>query len=106
MCPTPMTITLFSPEKEPVNIPVAEFNANLVAGGTKPMERVAELLGCPKLLVDVLATGETYAIYTIYDCGGEINPKAMEAAAKLTGIDFNMDTEFEVLRGNVLVLSL
>jgi hypothetical protein len=65
---------------------------------------VPDLLHCAPELVDVLASGQEYVVYTIFDCDGEINPEAMTAVGTLTGISFNTENEDEVLRGPVLVV--
>ena len=53
----------------------------------------------------VLASGQVYIVYCIFDCEGEINPEAMTAVEALTGGSFNAENEDEVLRGPVLVVT-
>lgn len=65
---------------------------------------VPSLLHCAPELVDVLASGHGYVVYSIFDSEGEINPEAMMAVASLTGWSFDTANEDEVLRGPVLVV--
>ena len=65
---------------------------------------VATLLDCAPNLVDVLACGANYVVYIVFDSQEEANPVATQAAATLTGIDFNAVDEDELLRGTVLIV--
>ena len=65
---------------------------------------VPGLLHCAPELVDVLASGQGYIVYSIFDCEGEMNPEAMTIVGTLTGESFNAENEDEVLRGPVLVV--
>jgi hypothetical protein len=65
---------------------------------------VPGLLHCAPELVDVLASGHKYIVYSIFDCEGEMNPEAMAAVEALTGMPFDAENEDEVLRGPVLVV--
>ena len=66
---------------------------------------VPTLLGCVSELVDVLACGPSYVAYSIFDCEGEVNPAAMEAVAKASGVSFDLDDEDAILCGAVLVVT-
>ena len=68
-------------------------------------EQVPFLLGCRPELVDVLASGPAYVVFTVFDCDGGINQTAMSAAA-VSGVRFDIADEDQVLRGPVLVLEL
>lgn len=75
------------------------------AGGRGvPTPRVAELLGCVPELVDVLASGPDYVVWSVFDCEGAVNIGAMAAVAAVSGVVFDTTTEDEVLRGPVLVV--
>ncbi|GAB3879718.1 hypothetical protein GCM10028824_43650 [Hymenobacter segetis] len=65
---------------------------------------VPGLLRCSPKLVDVLANGPGYIVYSVFDCEDEINPAAMEVVGKLTGQSFDIENEDEILRGPVLVV--
>ena len=52
----------------------------------------------------MLASGQGYIVYSIFDCEGEINPEAMAAVGAVTGMSFDIENEDEVLRGPVLVV--
>ena len=97
-----MTISLYKPNEEPLVLTPAEFSEDIHVNGLLPVERVAELLGCVKLLVDVLASGPDYVFYSVFDCEGEINANAMEVFTALTGEPCDDDP----LRGPILVLCL
>jgi hypothetical protein len=65
---------------------------------------VPDLLRCSPGLVDVLANGPGYIVYSVFDCEDEINPAAMEVVGKLVGHAFDAGNEDEILRGPVLVV--
>ena len=97
-----MTISLYKPTEEPMLFTPAEFSVCIRMDGMLPVERVAELLGCVKLLVDVLASGPDYVLYSVFDCEGEVNPIGMEVFEALTGQPCDEDP----LRGPILCLCL
>ncbi|ALW86347.1 hypothetical protein AUC43_15390 [Hymenobacter sedentarius] len=97
-----MTISLYKPTEEPLLLTPTQFSADIHCNGQLPVDRVAELLGCAKLLVDVLASGPDYVMYSVFDCEGEINPIAMEVFEALTG----EPCEDDPLRGPILCLCL
>lgn len=66
---------------------------------------VPGLLHCAPELVDVLASGQGYVAYSVFDCEGEVNPEAMAALGALTGVSFDAGNEDELLRGPVLVVT-
>jgi hypothetical protein len=63
------------------------------------------LLQCAPELVDVLACGNNYVVYTIFDSEDEANVVATRAVNELTGIEFDVTNEDELLRGPVLIVS-
>jgi hypothetical protein len=67
-------------------------------------DRVPELLNCTPELVDVLATGTGYIVYSIFDYEGEINMSAMKAVSVLTNILFDTGNQDDVLRGPILIV--
>ena len=66
---------------------------------------VPEILNCAPGLVDVLATGTGYIVYSIFDFEGEINLSAMKAVSVLTNILFDIENQDDVLRGPILIVS-
>ena len=101
-----MTITLYKPSEEPQQLAHFEGAENLISGGNRPMEHVAALMGCTPGLVDVLASGPNYVMFSIFDYEGPINLPAMEVLTKLTGVEMNVDDEDEQLCGPILVVTL
>ena len=97
-----MTISLYEPAEEPLLLTPNEFSRDIHVNGKLPVERVAELLSCAKFLVDVLASGPDYVLYSVFDCEGELNPIAMEVFTALTGEPCDDDP----LRGPILCLCL
>ena len=97
-----MTISLYKPAEEPMLFTPNEFSKDIHVNGMLPVERVAGLLGCAPNMVDVLATGNDYAMYSVFDCEGDVNPIAMEVFTVLTGVPCND----EPLRGPILCLCI
>jgi hypothetical protein len=99
-----MTTTLYIPKKQPINKPNDGFN--ILEDGTFATVpyQAATLLGCAPGLVDVLATGNGYIVYSIFDAEDEVNEAAMRTVAELTGISFDASNEDEVLCGPVLII--
>ncbi len=100
-----MKTTLYLPNQAPVNVAADGLRlADEATGLASVSARVGELLGCAVQLVDVLASGPDYVVYSVFDHEGEINKGAMQAAASLTGIEFDLADEDAVLRGPLLVV--
>lgn len=100
-----MRFTLYLPEQEPQRVfPAKPYSADLLTGVVAENGPVTKLLGCPASLVDVLANGPTYVVFTIFDHEGKANPEAMRAVSNLTGMRFSIDEADEVLSGPVLVV--
>lgn len=78
---------------------------NLATGLVGVPAQVPALLGCVPGLVDVLASGPNYVAYSIFDCEDEVNPTAMAAVGKLSGVRFDIDDEDATLRGAILVVT-
>jgi len=100
-----MPATLYQPSAVPQ--PVSDQGlwtpqAALPFGGLADL--VPSLLHCAPKLVDVLASGQGYIIYSVFDCEDEVNPEAMTAVEALTGRSFDIENEDEALRGPVLVV--
>lgn len=66
--------------------------------------RAAELLSCVPSLVDVLACGKGYLMYSVFDYEGEQNQAAMLVLAEVSGTVLNAGEDDEVLQGPVLVI--
>ena len=65
---------------------------------------VSHLLGCAPSLVDILASGQGYVAYSVFDGEGETNIFAMRELAELTSNLFDLDNEDHILRGPVLII--
>ncbi|MBF9239509.1 hypothetical protein I2I05_19100 [Hymenobacter sp. BT683] len=101
-----MNTTLYQPSEAPVAIVGAEFCLNEVSGQViQSSESAAEILGCAPFLVDVLANGNGYLIYSVFDSEGEANPAAMKVFSEITGILVDTEDEDDILRGPVLVIT-
>ena len=100
-----MTVTLYQPGQQPVTVQASGFimhsDGNLIVQNT---DLAAELLGCASGLVDVLACGSGYLVYSLFDYEGEANPAAMAVVADLSGTKLDPLNEDEVLQGPVLVI--
>ena len=98
-----MQVLLYSPGAEPKAIKPEGF---VVPKSDKDFaavpDQVRALLNCHPDLVDILACGAGYVVYSVFDSEGEENLAAMVALSRLTGIDLNADDEDEQLRGNIL----
>lgn len=97
--------TLYIPQQEPDTLLADGLQLPDPVTGLAPLpERVAVLLNCAPKLVDVLANGPRYVVYSIFDCEGEVNYRAMTAIGELAGQAFDIDDEDSILRGAVLVV--
>ena len=92
------------PKKQPIIKPNDGFSVLADGSFANTPYQAAFLLGCATGLVDVLATGKEYIVYSIFDAEGEVNDVAMQAVAELTGISFDASNEDEVLYGPVLII--
>lgn len=102
---TAMRATLYKPGKLPEDIPTEGFS--IQSGSDQIVQnanRAALLLGCALALVDVLACGSGYLVYSVFDYEGQINPAAMMAVTEVSGIEFDLLNEDELLQGPVLVI--
>lgn len=100
-----MNATLYLPRELPKSVPTGDlFTIGKATGYVQIPLIVSALLGCAPKLVDVLASSEGYVVFTVFDSEDEANPTAMQAAAELTGIDFDTTDEGELLRGPVLIV--
>lgn len=102
-----MITTLYVPAKQPLALLTDQCAASVEAGRITPQfEHIAKLLKCPISFVDVLATGHGYALYSIFDCEGPVNPAAMQAFTELTSVQLNAEYEEDCLRGPVLSITI
>jgi hypothetical protein len=98
--------TLYLPGKSPQVVSLPDISTPVVINGFADVpEQVPALLDCAPELVDVLAIGKGYVVYSVFDCEAGVNPTAMQALADLTGMDFDIENEDEVLRGPILVMA-
>ena len=101
-----MHATLYLPQQPPQSVPTdGLMMPDPVTGFASVTAAVPALLGCAPVLVDVLACGPSYVAYSIFDCEGEVNPAAMEAVAKVSGVPFDLDDEDATLRCAVLIVT-
>jgi len=82
--------------------------AAVVTGGTitPKLHRIAELLKCCPTLVDVLACGHGYGIYSVFDAEGKVNMLAMAEFTRLTGVRLDPEADHDQLLGPVVTLTL
>lgn len=100
-----MTATLYQPNLQPVAISATGFSQDTISGQILQNSVIAaEALCCETGLIDVLACGAGYLVYTIFDYEGEANFTAMAVVAKISGIEFDVLDDDVVLRGPVLVV--
>lgn len=101
-----MQATLYLPKQSPKTIPAQGLVLPDAATGLVGVPAAASaLLDCDPNLVDVLASGPAYVVYSVFDCEEDVNVTAMEAVAMVSGVDFDLDDEDSVLRGPVLVVT-
>ena len=100
-----MKATLYLPSQPPQDISTEGLSLpDFKTGFAHAPQRVSKLLGCTQGLVDVLATGTGYVVYSVFDFEGEVNEDAMKAVAELTGTAFDLADEDAVLCGPLLVV--
>lgn len=100
-----MTVVLYRPDQHPLTVESAGFITHSESGEiVQDAVRAAEFLGCDPDLVDVLACGSGYVIYSVFDYEGEANESAMAVFSEITGIVLNSADDDEVLQGPVLVV--
>lgn len=100
-----MTAQLYTPGQLPRLVSSAGFTIPDASGFAQVPLEAASMLGCALGLVDVLALGDGYVVYTVFDSEEDFNPKAMHVVAQLTGFSFNIEEEDELLCGPVLVVT-
>ncbi|RZK45322.1 MAG: hypothetical protein EOO61_00215 [Hymenobacter sp.] len=99
-----MTVKLFRPSQQPTIESLEGFSTPRATHFAHMPTQVAILLDCAPNLVDVLANGEGYVVYTVFDSEGEANLEATLAVADVTGSNFDVTNEDELLRGPVLIV--
>ncbi|RTQ45852.1 hypothetical protein EJV47_23775 [Hymenobacter gummosus] len=101
-----MNATLYLPHQSPRAVSVEGLTLpDPTTGLVRIPEPVPALMGCPRGLVDVLASGPQYVAYSVFDCEGKINQAAMVALAEASGVGFELDDEDTILCGPVLVVT-
>ena len=100
-----MTVTLHLPGQVPKTVSEAEFHLDEISGQViQNTDLAAGLLGCAPFLVDVLANGKGYLLYSVFDYEGEANTTAMAVFTELTGVGLNPEDDDELLQGPVLAI--
>jgi hypothetical protein len=100
-----MTATLYAPHQPPLSVPTERLSLpDATTGFARVPEQVHALLGCVPELVDVLASGAGYVIYSVFDGEGAVNEAAMIAVTEVSGVAFDAEDEDAVLHGPVLVV--
>lgn len=100
-----MPAILYLPQQPPQIVPDDGLNMpNPATGLVGVPTQVPALLGCAPGLVDVLASGPGYVVYSVFDYEGPVNHAAMAAVAQVAGVAFDAEDEDAVLCGPVLVV--
>lgn len=99
-----MNVTLYSPNHPPTTENTAGFGISEVGTFSQVPPQAAALLGVKLGLVDVLAAGPGYVVYTVFDCEEAANHVATQVVSELTGIEFDATDEDTLLRGPVVVV--
>ena len=93
-----MRVTLYEPGQPPEAVLQSGFSLNEESGQVvQNIVRASELLGCVPALVDVLACGKGYLMYSVFDYEGERNQAAMSVLAEVSGIELNVGEDDEIL---------
>ena len=100
-----MNATLYLPHQLPQAVPIEGLVMPDINGFVGVPEQVPVLMSCAPGLVDVLATGAGYVAYSIFDCEGPVNIPAMTAVSEVSGVAFDLDDEFAVLCGAILLVT-
>ena len=101
-----MKATLYLPSQPPQDVSTEGLSLpDLATGHAQVPEQVCALLGCAQELVDVLACGATYVVYSVFDYEGDKNLVAVDVVAALSEAAFNHDDEDAVLCGPILVIT-
>ena len=101
-----MQATLYLPGQSPRTVSTEGLVLPDPATGCAAVPAVVpELLNCRPGLVDILACGPSYVVYSVFDCEDELNPLAMTVVANVTGVSFDLDDEDAALCGAVLVVT-
>ena len=101
-----MKATLFLPNKEPTEVPVEGLHLPDASTGFVPASvAAAVLLGCSPNLVDILACGTEYVVYSIFGYEeGPPNQLAKEKINLIADVPFSLEGEEEELYGAILVV--
>lgn len=101
-----MTVHLYQSGQPTLLVDQTGFALPVNTGGqfARVPPQAASLLGCAPGLVDVLASGKGYLVYSVFDSEEPANIAATQAVAALTRINFDVTNEDELLRGPVLIV--
>lgn len=101
-----MNAILYLPHRQPLIVSIkGSCMPDVYTHNARIPDEVPSLLGCVPELVDILACGPCYVAYSIFDSEGDVNPAAMNAVAKVSGIGFDLNDNDEILCGPVLVIT-
>lgn len=100
-----MIATLYPPSQEPLIVnPEGLYLPDIQTGLVPYSSRAASLLGCAPQLVDILACGPDFVVYSIFDYEGAANVKAMAALSRIIGHQFDISDDEQIIRGPVLLI--
>lgn len=100
-----MHATLYLPNQQPQSVSVEGLQLpDHTTGFARVPERISMLLSCTPGLVDVLASGPKYVVYSVFDSEEEVNSTAMAAVSEVSGILFDASDENSVLCGAILIV--
>lgn len=101
-----MITTLYLPQQLPqVVFPKSASPLTPNSNFVNIPEWVPDLLGCMPKIVDVLASGPGYIVYSVFDYeDGPVNEGGMRELSVLTGTAFKPDDEDSMLLGPVLIV--
>jgi hypothetical protein len=102
-----MRVTVFNPGKPPVNFDSADYFGTATGGRiTAKFHRVAEQLKCRPSLVDLLAMGHGFALFSVFDALGQPNELAMQEFTRRTGMQLDPKDGVDMILGPVVMLTV
>jgi hypothetical protein len=96
--------TLYSDQGKSETIDLNQLGLESVASSMLPATAIATILRCSPKLVDVLATGANYTVFSVFDHDGATNVEAMDKLTQVTGYEFDISDDDHIIRGPVLLV--